>query len=331
MNFHSLHFKIISGVIISSFLICALIFYFIQYFQQATFFELEKTQAFTASDYLSSSFSQTSDLDNQIRIQEVLYKLKGSYPGLIKADVNLAGEGGTMKTIASLDAGLRGRDADADNYSVFEKGYLSETYGAKDQPVDSLRIIAPVRIAGASYGTYDLVMPLNTFKAPLETIRDRILILISLGLVILVLALVLFLNAVVLKPIEDLQKGISSFSKGKFDHQIKEGPDEIGKLAHGLNEMSRELYKSYDSLEEAITQRTNELEEARTVLEIKVRARTRQLQEMNDDLEGQVKEKTLELQGKIQDLESFNKLMVDRELRMIELKSEIDKLRAKGK
>jgi hypothetical protein len=71
----------------------------------------------------------------------------------------------------------------------------------------------------------------------------------------------------------------------------------------------------------------DEIETAKTVLEIKVRARTRELRDLSESLEDQVEERTASLQEKIEELEKFNRLTVGRELKMIELKEEIKKLK----
>ena len=65
------------------------------------------------------------------------------------------------------------------------------------------------------------------------------------------------------------------------------------------------------SLEEKVVKRTKELEEAKASLEVKVEERTR---ELND---------------KIQSLEKMNKIMVDRECRMAEMKEEARRLNKK--
>jgi len=80
--------------------------------------------------------------------------------------------------------------------------------------------------------------------------------------------------------------------------------------------MIKDLRESYSALEEA-----------KTVLEIKVKARTRELRELAEGLEEEVKRRTAEVQERMKELERFHKLAVDRELKMIELKEEIKKLK----
>ncbi len=65
-----------------------------------------------------------------------------------------------------------------------------------------------------------------------------------------------------------------------------------------------------------------------TVLDITERKMVEiEIQQLNFELEKRVVQRTAELAEKNRELERFNKLMVDRELRMIELKKEIDRLR----
>jgi len=51
------------------------------------------------------------------------------------------------------------------------------------------------------------------------------------------------------------------------------------------------------------------------------------LKELQNEMETKVKERTKELQGKIEEMEKFQKLAVGRELKMVELKEEIEKLK----
>ena len=72
-----------------------------------------------------------------------------------------------------------------------------------------------------------------------------------------------------------------------------------------------------------------ELEEAKTTLEAKVKERTQELENLTQTLETQVKQRTRELQDKLKELERMNKHMIGRELKMVELKKEIKKLKRK--
>lgn len=93
-------------------------------------------------------------------------------------------------------------------------------------------------------------------------------------------------------------------------------------------------YREREILEQRVRERTKELEGAKrnleeinSVLEVRVKARTVELEKLNRTLEEKVVARTNDLEAKIRDLEKFQRITVGRELKMIELKKEIEYLR----
>ena len=68
-------------------------------------------------------------------------------------------------------------------------------------------------------------------------------------------------------------------------------------------------------------------EEIEAVLEIRTKAKTRELEELAESLEEKVKERTRELQERVRELERFHQITVGRELKLIELKKELKKIK----
>ena len=96
--------------------------------------------------------------------------------------------------------------------------------------------------------------------------------------------------------------------------------ENYGTLANNFRENQKKLLDSQEKLEEA-----------KNILEIKVGARTKELQELAKGLEKEVDRRTKDAQEKVKELERFKQLAVGRELKMIELKKEIKKLKERFK
>lgn len=92
----------------------------------------------------------------------------------------------------------------------------------------------------------------------------------------------------------------------------------IGFFSEKLRQKTKELLKI-----------SQYLEEAKDTLEIKVKYRTKELKKLTDHLEDEVEKRTKKLQENMKQLEKFSKLTIDRELKMVELKKELEGLKKK--
>lgn len=92
-----------------------------------------------------------------------------------------------------------------------------------------------------------------------------------------------------------------------------------------LEEMKRALFEANEKNQKYQA----ELKETRIVLEIRVKAKIRQLKEEAQIFENKFEQRAKALKGKIAEFESFQKLMVNRELKMAELKRQIEESKAR--
>ncbi len=128
----------------------------------------------------------------------------------------------------------------------------------------------------------------------------------------------------VVKPLEKLKTGAEAVGSGDLSYQINIiSKDEIGQLASSFNLMTQKLKESYSALEAKVKQRTQELEKAKTGLESQVQQRTKELELAKTNLEQQVADRTKTLKARVAQLNKLNKLMVGRELKMIQLKQKL--------
>lgn len=160
-----------------------------------------------------------------------------------------------------------------------------------------------------------LVRPESETLSLVDMLKKQIYIFLIFSL-FSILLVSFSLGRYITQPLKKLSIGTKKVAAGNLETQVEiKTRDEFEELATAFNEMTKEIRESHLALQEA-----------KIVLEIKVKARTRELEELTKSLDEKVKRRTKELQEKITELERFHKLTVGRELKMVELKEEIEKL-----
>ncbi|MEI7452448.1 MAG: cache domain-containing protein [Candidatus Falkowbacteria bacterium] len=174
------------------------------------------------------------------------------------------------------------------------------------------------------------------------------IIFLFITLILVTLAIVL-VSRMITAPMRSLLSVIRNFTKGDLKRRFDpSGHDETGELGVNFNLMADVLEKNKvdlekknielqninndlknqdEILEKKVVERTADLMAERDNLEKKVTERTTDLTTLNKSLEERVAERTVELQKKITELSKFNRIAVNRELKMVELKKEIKQLK----
>lgn len=124
---------------------------------------------------------------------------------------------------------------------------------------------------------------------------------VILALILMIILIVfMIINQRIIRPVQALSVVTKAFSQGDFSARASKGiDDELGELSTTFNEMGEKLEN-----------------------------RTAELLLAKQNLEADVKRRTEELEQKITELEKFNKFVIGRELKMVELKKELRALKS---
>jgi HAMP domain-containing protein len=152
-----------------------------------------------------------------------------------------------------------------------------------------------------------------------ENVRKQALLQIygSIALTLLIIAAIWITSIVITKkyisrPLLKLQQAASLIARGDLDAFVeKNSRDEIGALGQHLDAMRASIKQLFEDLNAS----REKLEEYSRTLEQKVEVRT---QEQASSLQ--------ELKRTVEELEQFSKLAIGREIKMIQLKKEINEL-----
>lgn len=181
-----------------------------------------------------------------------------------------------------------------------------------------LLTISIVPLALAGFVIYKSILVEEVQKTVLDS-----LLLFGFIITTAIVALSIFIAHAVTKPLRKLNHAALEVAQGNLEIEIPKirSDDEIGELGKSFREMVANLKESHVTLNSSNQQLEAANEQLRASNQ-QLEASTQQLRAANQQLSATEKN----LKEKINELEIFNKTAVGRELKMIELKKEIEML-----
>lgn len=241
INF-SLSIKITLIVFLVSFFVIFTLTY-INIDQQSNFFEKSYSETAVAfAQALDTTIDHYDELKDQDLLQNYILHFSEINPEILKININLPEEG-ILKVIVSSDENSIGENASYYNQISFEKGSTINIPNHNDN-IHTLTVITPINIAGQKFGTYEILMSMDSTYAVFDVHVKNIIIISAIILLILVISFILLLRKIIVKPITEFKKAIKKISEGNLKTQINiKSRDEFGQLSFAFNQMTNDLKK----------------------------------------------------------------------------------------
>lgn len=120
---------------------------------------------------------------------------------------------------------------------------------------------------GEVNGAISVRISLQTYDQALQRRRDVLLLSVAGGLLSLGLVTFFALRRLVLRPLQEVQRGAEALARGELSHRLDLSTgDEMEMLARAFNEMAGQLQEVYANLEEKVRERTHTLMALNAVL-----------------------------------------------------------------
>lgn len=271
-----------------------------------SFVSIREQEKLTTKLYFDRAVSLARSIDAGISAKDIedpevlkptLFKLLYLNPEIIKITVFKEAEGGTYERFVSTATTFNPEDVDSDqqNNSEAARKNIALSHRHTELEKDVLHLFVPLHVSGRVVGTYKISVSLSELNSSLAKQARNASVYMGIVLGLLSVGAFFFVRIVISHPINKLLHVTHEVEKGKFDVVSDiNSKDEMGELASSFHKMAQTLKNSYAELEE------------------------------------RVKARTADLEAQKNEVERINKLLIGRELKMAELKKELEALKQKG-
>ncbi|MBI5613318.1 HAMP domain-containing protein [Candidatus Gottesmanbacteria bacterium] len=252
----------------------------------------EKGESFANS--LNAAISDT-DLANPALLQNTIYKFILLNPDVVNVSLSFIDSQKQLKIGASSDVSRIGLPSNVESEHVFTTHEAASEHVHKYND-HRIVVFAPIDLNGEHVGVNETHIRIDQAEMDVNQLTWILSGMFTLSFLVIIGATLFLVYFSISRNVRLLTSAVARVGKGDLSQEVSiRANDEIGDMAQGFNAMLVQLRSYRDDMEKKITDRTNDLEK-----------RTREV-------------------------EDINKLMVGREIKMIELKKKLSEFEAKLK
>jgi HAMP domain-containing protein len=206
-------------------------------------------KAIVVSHALDAAIGNNSELADINKLQYYLLSFKNLNPDIIKININVPFDE-KLKIIASTNESFIGRSTSHYNQFSFEnKAVVNIPVHSGD--IHEIIVITPINLSGQIFGTYEMLLSMSQSYIAFDNQAKNLIMISIVSLFILIFSLLYLIRRIFVKPVIIFRDATKVIGRGNLDKKIKIfSKDELGELSKAFNQMTDDLKKSRDKIQD---------------------------------------------------------------------------------
>lgn len=206
-------------------------------------------KAVVISQAIDAAIENPDELQDKQKLQYYISSFKSLNPEILNININLP-QNDELIVFSSTNQSNIG------NPSGFYNEFSYNNNSVINIPIHNnneheLIVITPLNLSGEIFGSYEMLLSMTQSYNAFDVQAKNLIMISIVSLFILVFSLLFLIRKIIVKPITTFRNATKIIGEGNLDKKIKIfSNDELGDLSLAFNQMTDDLKKSRNKIEE---------------------------------------------------------------------------------
>jgi len=206
-------------------------------------------KAVILSQALDAAIEDPDKLTDNQKLQYYISSFSSLNPEVLKININLPDEE-ELKIFASTNMSFIGSSSSQYNNFSYENEAVVNIPMHHDDSHE-LIVITPINLSGQIYGTYEILISMSQSYNAFDNQAKNLIMISIVSLFVLVFSLLFLIRKTLVKPVIAFRDAAKIIGEGNLEEKITiSSNDELGELSRAFNQMTDDLKKSRDKIQD---------------------------------------------------------------------------------